>query len=125
MHDLIQDVFIKNFDNPFLNILGDASLVNLKTSRCAYTTDSFVVKPLFFPGGDIGKLCVAGTVNDLAVSGARPIYLSCGMIVEDGFDYDELQKIVLSIKSECNRAGVHIITGDFKVVEKEQLIRFL
>lgn len=118
MHDLIQDVFIKNFDNPFLNILGDASLVNLETSRCAYTTDSFVVKPLFFPGGDIGRLCVAGTVNDLAVSGARPIYLSCGMIVEDGFDYDELQKIALSIKSECKRAGVNIVTGDFKVVEK-------
>ena len=93
MHDLIKDLFLKNLGNPFLNKLGDAALLNLRTKKLAYTTDSFVVKPLFFPGGDIGKLSVCGTVNDLAVSGATPKYLSCGIIVEDGFSYAALEKI--------------------------------
>ncbi len=118
MHDLIKDLFLKNLNNPFLNKLGDAALINFKTKKLAYTTDSFVVKPLFFPGGDIGKLSVCGTVNDLAVSGAMPRYLSCGMIVEDGFSYADLERITVSIKDACKSAGVNIVTGDFKVVEK-------
>ncbi|MCX5692138.1 MAG: hydrogenase expression/formation protein HypE [Candidatus Omnitrophica bacterium] len=118
MHDLIKDLFLKNLDNPFLAELGDAAVIKFKGRKLAYTTDSFVVKPLFFPGGDIGKLAICGTVNDLAVSGARPLYLSCAMIVEDGFSYDDLEKITQSLKAACKYAGVHIVTGDFKVVEK-------
>jgi len=118
MHDLIKDLFLKNLDNPFLNKLGDAALIKAGSKKLAYTTDSFVIKPLFFPGGDIGKLSVCGTVNDLAVSGAEPRYLSCGMIVEDGFSYADLEKITLSIKNTCRLARVDIVAGDFKVVEK-------
>ena len=118
MHDLINDLFIKNLGNRFLNKLGDSALIDTEGGRLAYTTDSFVIDPIFFPGGDIGKLSVCGTVNDLAVSGARPRYLSCGMIVEEGFDYKDLEKITLSIKSTCKKAGVSIVAGDFKVVEK-------
>jgi len=118
MHDLIKGLFVKNLDNPFLNKLGDSALIDAKDRKIAYTTDSYVISPIFFPGGDIGKLAVCGTVNDLAVCGSRPEYLSCGMIVEDGFSYKDLEKITLSIKNTCKRAGVHIVTGDFKVVEK-------
>jgi len=118
MHELIKDLFIANLDNPFLNKLGDAALIKFGAGKLAYTTDSFVIKPLFFPGGDIGKLSVCGTVNDLAVSGAMPKYLSCGMIAEDGFSYADLEKITVSIKNTCKAAGVNIVTGDFKVVEK-------
>ncbi|NQV04266.1 MAG: hydrogenase expression/formation protein HypE [Candidatus Omnitrophica bacterium] len=115
MHDLIKGLFLKNLANPFLNKLGDAALVD---KNLAYTTDSFVINPIFFPGGDIGKLAVCGTVNDLSVSGARPKYLSCGMIVEEGFDYKDLEKITLSIKDTCKSSGVSVVAGDFKVVEK-------
>jgi hydrogenase expression/formation protein HypE len=118
MHDLVKDLFLKNLDNPFLAKLGDAAVIKFKGRKLAYTTDSFVVKPLFFPGGDIGKLAICGTVNDLAVSGARPLYLSCAMIVEDGFSYNDLEKITRSLKVACKYAGVYIVTGDFKVVEK-------
>lgn len=118
MHELIKDLFLKNLDNSFLNKLGDAAIVGLRSKKIAYTTDSFVVKPLFFPGGDIGKLAVCGTVNDLAVSGAMPRFLSCGIIVEDGFSYADLEKIIISIKSACKSANVSVVTGDFKVVEK-------
>lgn len=118
MHGLIKELFVKNFSNPLLNKLGDSAFIALKDKAVAYTTDSFVVNPVFFPGGDIGKLCVCGTVNDLSVAGGRPRYLSCGMIVEEGFDYDELERITLSIKSACRAAGVKVVTGDFKVVEK-------
>lgn len=118
MHELIQGLFVKNFRNPFLDKLGDSALINIKGQRSAYTTDSFVVKPLFFPGGDIGKLAVCGTINDLAVCGAIPKYLSCAMIVEDGFSYSDLERITFSIKTTCKAIGVDIVTGDFKVVEK-------
>lgn len=118
MRDLIKDLFLKNLDNPFLNKMEDSALINFGAKKLSYTTDSFVVKPLFFPGGDIGKLSVCGTVNDLAVSGAMPKYLSCGMIVEDGFSRADLEKITISIKNACKSAGVNIVTGDFKVVEK-------
>jgi len=117
MHGLIKDLFIKNLNNSFLNKLGDSALIKFGSKRLAYTTDSFVIKPLFFPGGDIGKLSVCGAVNDLAVSGAAPSYLSCGMIVEDGFSYADLEKITSSIRDTCKSAGVNIVTGDFKVVE--------
>ncbi|MBU1912071.1 MAG: hydrogenase expression/formation protein HypE [Candidatus Omnitrophica bacterium] len=118
MHDLIRDLFLKNLGNPFLNKMGDAALIKSGSKKLAYATDSFVVKPLFFPGGDIGKLSVCGTVNDLAVSGAMPRYLSCGMIVEDGFSYADLERITISIRDACRFAGVNIVSGDFKVVEK-------
>lgn len=118
MHDLIKDLFVKNLSNPFLNKLGDAALIDVKDKNIAYTTDSFVINPVFFPGGDIGKLSVCGTINDLAVCGARAKYLSCGMIVEEGFDYKDLERITLSIKATCSKAGVNVVTGDFKVVEK-------
>jgi len=118
MHDLIRDLFLKNLGNPFLNKMGDAALIKSGAKKLAYTTDSFVVKPLFFPGGDIGKLSVCGTVNDLAVSGAMPRYLSCGMILEDGFSYADLERIAISIRDTCRSCGVNIVAGDFKVVEK-------
>lgn len=118
MHDLIKDLFIKNLGNPFLNKLSDSALIASAGKNLGYTTDSFVINPIFFPGGDIGKLSVCGTVNDLAVSGVRPRYLSCGMIVEEGLDYSDLEKIVSSIKLSCKKADVKIVTGDFKVVEK-------
>jgi len=118
MHDLIKGLFLKNLDNPFLNKRGDSALIDTKDKCLAYTTDSFVINPIFFPGGDIGKLSVCGTVNDLSVSGARPRYLSCGMIVEEGFLYKDLERITLSIKAASKKAGVYMVTGDFKVVEK-------
>ncbi len=118
MHDLIKDLFIKNLSNPFLNKLMDSAVIDAKSKKFTYTTDSFVVNPIFFPGGDIGKLSICGTVNDLCMCGSRPRYLSCGMIVEEGFSYKDLEKITLSIKSTCKTIGVDIVAGDFKVVEK-------
>ena len=118
MHELIKGLFVKNLNNPYLNKLGDSALIHAKNKDFAYTTDSFVISPIFFPGGDIGKLAVCGTVNDLCVSGAKPMYLSCGMIVEEGFDYSDLERITLSIKDACKKAGVYVVAGDFKVVEK-------
>lgn len=118
MHNLIRDLFVKEFNSRLLRELGDSAIIEAGSRKLAFTTDSFVVNPIFFPGGDIGKLSICGTVNDLCVSGARPKYLSCSMIVEEGFDYNELKKITLSIKTACRKAGVSIVTGDFKVVEK-------
>ncbi len=123
MRDLIDEIFVGGFDSPELNLLEDQArfdLAQLATQgdRLAMTTDSYVVDPLFFPGGDIGKLAVTGTVNDLAVGGATPLYLSCGMIIEEGFAIDELVKIVASMKATADAAGVRIVTGDTKVVHK-------
>jgi hydrogenase expression/formation protein HypE len=117
-HDLIKNLFVKEFNNRFLSSLGDSAILGPISGKIAYTTDSFVVNPIFFPGGDIGKLSVCGTINDLCVSGSRPRFLSCSMIVEEGFDYKDLEKITLSAKDVCKRTGVDIVTGDFKVVEK-------
>ncbi|MBU0759395.1 MAG: hydrogenase expression/formation protein HypE [Candidatus Omnitrophica bacterium] len=117
MHELIKKLFVKRLGNPLLDQLGDAAVLKAGPGL-AFTTDSFVVNPIFFPGGDIGKLSVCGTVNDLCVSGSRPRYLSCAVIVEEGFSYGDLEKIVSSVKLTCKKAGVDIITGDFKVVEK-------
>lgn len=117
-HNLINEVFMKNFNNEYLNKKNDSSVIEIGNVKFAFTTDSYVVKPIFFPGGDIGKLAVTGTVNDLAVMGAKPKYLSVGMIIEEGFEISELEKIVKSMKKTADDAGVLIVTGDTKVVEK-------
>ncbi|MFH1655237.1 MAG: hydrogenase expression/formation protein HypE [Candidatus Omnitrophota bacterium] len=119
MHDLINNLFLKHLNNPYLKDLNDASIIKLKNRNLAFTTDSFVVKPLFFPGGDIGKLAVFGTINDLAVMAARPLFLSCGMIVQEGLSISVLEKVTKSLAEAANESNVNIITGDFKVVEKE------
>ncbi|MBI3755096.1 MAG: hydrogenase expression/formation protein HypE, partial [Deltaproteobacteria bacterium] len=116
--DLIKNVFLKHLNNPKLAQLGDSAIFELNGSRLALTTDSYVVRPIFFPGGDIGKLAVCGTVNDLAVAGARPLYLSCGIIIEEGFSLKDLETITSSIKKAADKAGVEVITGDTKVIEK-------
>lgn len=116
--DLIKGLFLKNFDNPLLSPLSDSAVFDLNGFKAAMTTDSYVVKPVFFPGGDIGKLAVCGTINDLAVVGAKPIYLTLGMIIEEGFPYKDLEKITQSIKETTEDVGIKVITGDTKVTEK-------
>ncbi len=116
-HRLINEVFMKSFDNPVLNRQDDAAVLE-GSARLAFTTDSYVVKPVFFPGGDIGKLAVCGTVNDLAMSGAAPKYLSAAFIIEEGFFLDDLRRIVDSMVAAAREAGVTIVAGDTKVVEK-------
>lgn len=115
-HRLIEEVFSKRFSMP--EVLTDSALVNTRGEMVAFTTDSFVVDPLFFPGGNIGKLAVCGTVNDLAVSGAIPEFLSAAFIIEEGLPVADLKKIVESMADEAERAHVKIVTGDTKVVEK-------
>ncbi len=117
-HDLIDNLFAKHFDNPILRQQSDSALIKTNGRHLAYTTDSFVVDPIFFPGGDIGKLAIAGTVNDLAVSGAKPEYLSVGFIIEEGFPFADLERIVLTMAEEAEKASVLIATGDTKVVDK-------
>lgn len=115
---LIKEIFHKHFNNNLLTNSLDASVFEVNQGKLAFTTDSFVVKPLFFSGGDIGKLAVCGTINDLVVSGASPLYLSCGFIIEEGFSIDALEKVAKSMGEICKETGVKIITGDTKVVEK-------
>jgi hydrogenase expression/formation protein HypE len=115
---LIDAVFLEAFRNPRLEPLGDAAELEIGLSRVALTTDSFVVTPLFFPGGDIGDLAVNGTVNDLAVSGARPLYLTAGFILEEGFPVADLVRITESMRSAAEAAGVLVVTGDTKVVQR-------
>ncbi len=114
---LIESVFLKHLSNEILAKMEDASVVNFE-GQLAFTTDSFVVSPYRFKGGDIGKLAVAGTVNDLAVMGARPKYMSCGFILEEGFPVEELELILGSMASELQRAGMKLITADTKVVPR-------
>jgi hydrogenase expression/formation protein HypE len=116
-HELIEELFLPAFDNPRLRPLEDSAVLSLKAKNYAFTTDSYVVKPYFFPGGDIGKLAVCGTVNDLAVQGARPLWLSLGLILEEGLPLADLRNIVASIRATAVKAGVEIVTGDTKVVE--------
>jgi len=116
--DLIENTFLKYLKSPELNPLEDAATITLDNSKAAITTDSYVIRPLFFPGGNIGKLSVCGTVNDLAVSGAKAQYLSLGLIIEEGFPFQELEQIIESIGKTAADAGIHIVTGDTKVVEK-------
>ena len=118
--DLIRELFVKHFNNPILDLLTDSAVAQLGDTTLAFTTDSFVVDPIFFPGGDIGKLAVCGTVNDLSVSAARPLFLSSGFIMEEGFPLADLERIVQSMAEEALNTGVQIITGDTKVVKKGQ-----
>ncbi|WML25901.1 hydrogenase expression/formation protein HypE [Neobacillus sp. OS1-33] len=116
-HRLIKDVFIEAFGDGD-SALFDAASVDIPVGRIAVTTDSFVIKPIFFPGGSIGKLAVAGTINDLAVSGAKPLYLTCGFVIEEGFPISDLRKIVYDMANEAKKTGVSIVAGDTKVVER-------
>ena len=116
--ELIEHLFVPAFHNPMLANLGDSAVLSMPPGRLAYSTDSFVVKPLFFPGGSIGELAVNGTVNDLAMSGARPLYLSAGFILEEGFELRRLGEIVARMAAAARQAGVLIVTGDTKVVER-------
>jgi len=116
MHDLIQS-FLPELSNPILERMEDSAVFEV-SGRLAFTTDSYIVRPLFFPGGDIGKLAVCGTVNDLSMSGARPLYLSLALIIEEGLPVAELKKVILSIKKAAAEAGVKIVTGDTKVADR-------
>jgi hydrogenase expression/formation protein HypE len=116
--ELIREIFLPAFRNPVLERLDDQAIVNMNGLRLAFTTDSFVVKPLFFPGGDIGSLAVHGTVNDLAMGGAKPLFLSAAFILEEGLSMDVLRRVVRSMRDAAAAAGVAIVTGDTKVVEK-------
>ena len=117
-HTLVEGLFVEAFHNPTLAALDDAAVLSVAGGRLAFTTDSYVVSPLFFPGGDIGDLAVNGTVNDLAVSGARPLYLAAGFILEEGFPVADLQRIAASMAAAAQRAGVQVVTGDTKVVQR-------
>jgi hydrogenase expression/formation protein HypE len=123
MRDLVHKLVLPAFDNPLLATLEDQARVPLASlgehgDRLAFTTDSYVVAPLFFPGGDIGKLAVCGTVNDLAMSGAVPLYLSCGLIIEEGLPVADLQRVLASMAATAREAGVTVVTGDTKVVNR-------
>lgn len=115
-NELIKQVFYKHFANDILQKSEDAAVI--EEGRLAFTTDSFTVSPLFFPGGDIGKLAICGTCNDLAMMGAKPKYLTCAVIIEEGFSVEELEKIVQSMKYELNINGAIVVSGDTKVVPK-------
>ncbi|MDX1285181.1 MAG: hydrogenase expression/formation protein HypE [Draconibacterium sp.] len=117
-HELIQALFYKHFDNEILNQGGDSAILNKASGNLAFTTDSFVVDPLFFSGGDIGKLAICGTVNDLAVSGAVPKYLSAGFIIEEGLEFGVLESVVKSMAETAKHANVKIVNGDTKVVNR-------
>jgi len=114
---LIKDLIFKYLDNPILEKMEDASILQI-TGNIAYTTDSFTVSPIFFKGGDIGKLSIAGTVNDLSVMGAKPTYLSCSFIIEEGLPLSDFEKILKSMSEELNKVGAKVVTGDTKVVPK-------
>jgi hydrogenase expression/formation protein HypE len=115
--NLIERVLLPSFDSPLLAPLHDGALLDVE-GRLAFTTDSYVVQPPFFPGGDIGRLAVFGTSNDLAMCGARPLFLSCGLIIEEGLPMEDLWRVVVSMKEAAAEAGVQIVTGDSKVVER-------
>ena len=116
--ELLERVFLPAFRNPFLDKLDDQAVLEINGSRLAFTTDSFVVTPIFFPGGDIGQLAINGTVNDLAMSGARPLYLAAAFILEEGLSTEELRRVVQSMSDAARAAGVQLVTGDTKVVNK-------
>lgn len=118
MNDLLKDIFLPAFDNPALAQAHDSATLALGSGRLAFTTDSYVVRPLFFPGGDIGSMAVFGTVNDLAMSGARPLFLSAGFILEEGLPMETLWKVVQSMGKAAKFSGVQIVTGDTKVVDR-------
>ena len=115
---LISELFLKHLDSPILRGLEDSAILENKPGKLAFTTDSYVVDPLFFPGGDIGKLAVHGTINDLAMRGATPYCLSLGLILEEGMSLEELERVIISISEACKEAKVPVVTGDTKVVPK-------
>jgi hydrogenase expression/formation protein HypE len=117
-HQLIQKIVLPQFRNNLLEPLHDGAIFSLGSTRVAFSTDSFVVSPIFFPGGDIGKLAIHGTVNDIAMCGARPLYLSAGFILEEGTPMEDFWRIVLSMREAAAEAGVTLITGDTKVVDR-------
>lgn len=117
-HALIEKMFVPAFGNPFLDARHDGAALEIDASRLAFTTDSYVVRPVFFPGGNIGTLAVNGTVNDLAMCGARPLYLGAGFVLEEGLLMETLWRVVLSMKNAAETAGVTIVTGDTKVVDR-------
>lgn len=118
MRDLVEGLFLDYFRNPLLEKLEDQAVFEINVNRLAFTTDSYVVDPIFFPGGDIGALSIHGTVNDLAMSGARPLYLSASFIIEEGFPIGDLRRICASMQKAAEEANVQIVTGDTKVVQK-------
>jgi len=118
MHTLIEKMLVPAFSSPLLETRHDSAVLRLGDARLAFTTDSFVVRPLFFPGGDIGALAVNGTVNDLAMAGARPLALSLALIIEEGLPMDTLWRVVQSVQAAAQAAGVQIVTGDTKVVDR-------
>lgn len=118
MHDLIEKVFVPAFHNPIMDVRHDGAVFGIGNARLAFTTDSYVVKPLFFPGGDIGSLAINGTVNDLAMCGAKPLYLSAGFILEEGMETEKLWRIVNSMRAAADAACVQLVTGDTKVVDR-------
>ena len=117
-HHLITDLMLPIFDNPMLAALHDGATFNINGNRLAFSTDTYVVDPIFFPGGSIGNLAVNGTVNDLAMCGSKPLYLSAGLIIEEGFSMEDLEKILKDMKKAAEKAGVKVVTGDTKVVPK-------
>jgi hydrogenase expression/formation protein HypE len=116
--ELINRLFLPAFRNEALELLHDGAAIDLESSKLAFATDAFVIQPIFFPGGDIGKLAVTGTINDLAMCGAKPCYLSCSFIIEEGFRQDDLARIVNSMQKEAHAQSVSIVTGDTKVIER-------
>jgi hydrogenase expression/formation protein HypE len=118
MQQFLEKIVYPSFSNPLLGTRHDGAVLDLPLSRVAFTTDSYVVRPLFFPGGNIGDLAVNGTVNDLAMCGARPIALSCGLILEEGVAMETVWRVVQSMRAAADRAGVSIVTGDTKVVDR-------
>jgi len=117
MRELISELFIRNFSNPYLDKLNDFAAVTIDSGRIALSTDSFVVEPWSFPGGNLGDLAVCGTVNDISMSGATPLYLTCGFILPEGMPFDDLEEIVGAMARRAKESGVQIVTGDTKVVE--------
>lgn len=118
MHQLVEGLIVPQLYNPLLASLEDQAILDIQGVRLAFTTDSFVVDPLFFPGGDIGQLAVNGTVNDLAMGGARPLYLSLSLILEEGFPLSDLDRVLQSVRAAADASGVQIVTGDTKVVHR-------
>jgi hydrogenase expression/formation protein HypE len=116
-HDLVREIFLPHLSNPFLEPLDDSARLMSQGGPMAFTTDSYVVNPIFFPGGDIGKLAVFGTINDLSMVGAVPSYLSLSLIIEEGFPVEDLKRVVSSIREASEQTGIHVVTGDTKVVE--------
>src|SRR5512139_3148425 len=117
-HQLIEKMFMPAFGNPILSSRHDGAVLDIASQRLAFTTDSYVVHPLFFPGGDIGTLAINGTVNDLAMCGARPLYLSAGFIIEEGLPMETLWRVVQSMRQAADAAQVQLVTGDTKVVDR-------